>query len=146
MYYCCTKIFLQIILWKYFPGILQLHVSGWQIYLTVIPWTEEPGGLQSIVSQRVRHGWSDLAYMHTISTLLISMFLNYLIWMKQRIDDYFSCFCLLFCFKTYLMWWWSSKKFCINNIFLKMLKVNPGPKVPHSSDIITHHISFYRMT
>ena len=26
-----------------------------------IPWTEEPGGLQSVRSQRVRHDWSDLA-------------------------------------------------------------------------------------
>ena len=25
------------------------------------PWTEEPGGLQSMGSQRVRHDWSDLA-------------------------------------------------------------------------------------
>ena len=25
------------------------------------PWTEEPGGLQSIESQRVGHNWSDLA-------------------------------------------------------------------------------------
>jgi len=24
-----------------------------------IPWTEEPSGLQSMGSQRVRHGWSD---------------------------------------------------------------------------------------
>ena len=23
-----------------------------------IPWTEEPGGLQSMGSQRVRHGWA----------------------------------------------------------------------------------------
>ena len=29
-----------------------------------IPWTEEPGCLQSIGSQRVRHTWSDLAHMH----------------------------------------------------------------------------------
>ena len=27
-----------------------------------IPWTEEPGGLQSIGSQRVRHDWSDLEH------------------------------------------------------------------------------------
>ena len=27
-----------------------------------IPWTEEPGGLQSIGLQRVRHDWSDLAH------------------------------------------------------------------------------------
>ena len=26
-----------------------------------IPWTEEPGGLQSTGSQRVGHDWSDLA-------------------------------------------------------------------------------------
>ena len=29
-----------------------------------IPWTEEPGGLQSIVSLRVGHDWSDLAHMY----------------------------------------------------------------------------------
>ena len=29
-----------------------------------IPWTEEPSGLQSIGSQRVRHDWSNLARMH----------------------------------------------------------------------------------
>ena len=26
-----------------------------------IPWTEEPGGLQPVRSQRVRHDWNDLA-------------------------------------------------------------------------------------
>ena len=38
-----------------------------------IPWTEEPGGLQSIGSQRVVHDWGDLAHIahsHT-STLLL---------------------------------------------------------------------------
>ena len=30
-----------------------------------IPWTEEPGGLQSIGSQRVRQDWSDCTHMHT---------------------------------------------------------------------------------
>ena len=29
-----------------------------------IPWTEEPGGLQSMGSQRIGHDWSNLAYMH----------------------------------------------------------------------------------
>ena len=29
-----------------------------------IPWTELPGRLRSIGSQRVRHDWSDLAHMH----------------------------------------------------------------------------------
>ena len=31
-----------------------------------IPWTEEPGGLQSIGSQRVRHAWSDLTHAHIL--------------------------------------------------------------------------------
>ena len=29
-----------------------------------IPWTEEPGGLQSMGLQRLRHDWSDLACQH----------------------------------------------------------------------------------
>ena len=29
-----------------------------------IPWTEEPGGLQSMGSQRVGHNWSDFARTH----------------------------------------------------------------------------------
>ena len=29
-----------------------------------IPWTEEPGGLQPIESQRIRYNWSDLACTH----------------------------------------------------------------------------------
>ena len=31
-----------------------------------IPWTEEPGWLQSTGSQRVGHNWSDLAHAHTL--------------------------------------------------------------------------------
>ena len=34
------------------------------------PWTEEPGGVQSIGSQRVRHNWSDLAHTHTQWTII----------------------------------------------------------------------------
>ena len=30
-----------------------------------IPWTEDPGGLQSTGLQRVRHDWSDLAHAHS---------------------------------------------------------------------------------
>ena len=32
-----------------------------------IPWTERADGLQSMRLQRVRHEWSDLAYMHTLT-------------------------------------------------------------------------------
>ena len=34
-----------------------------------IPWTEEPGGLQSVRSQRVGHDWSDLACTHAYPQL-----------------------------------------------------------------------------
>ena len=32
------------------------------------PWTEEPGGLQSMGPQRVGHNWSDLAHTHILQT------------------------------------------------------------------------------
>ena len=53
-----------------------VHSQGWEdpleegmathfsILAQRTPWTEEPDELQSIVSQRVRHDWSDLAHMH----------------------------------------------------------------------------------
>ena len=31
----------------------------------IIPWTEEPGGLQCMGSRRVRHDWSDLVHTYT---------------------------------------------------------------------------------
>ena len=36
-----------------------------------IPWTEEPGGLQSTGLQGVRHDWSDLACMHIRNCLIV---------------------------------------------------------------------------
>ena len=39
-------------------------ILAWRIL-----WTEKPGGLHSMGSQRVRHGWSDLVCMHASSTL-----------------------------------------------------------------------------
>ena len=38
-----------------------------------IPWTEEPGGLHSIRSERVRHNWSNLACTHNYPSFLSSM-------------------------------------------------------------------------
>ena len=38
----------------------QSSILAWRI-----PWTEEPGGLQSMRLQRDRHDWSDLVHMHT---------------------------------------------------------------------------------
>ena len=56
---------------------MRVHLLGWEdpleegmatdssIFLPgESPWTEEPGGIQSKVSQRVGHNWSDLARTH----------------------------------------------------------------------------------
>ena len=42
-----------------------------------IPLTEEPGRLQSIWSQRVRHDWSNLAYLHITLYHIIKIQLKY---------------------------------------------------------------------
>ena len=41
-----------------------------------IPWTEEPGELQSIGSQRVGHDCSDLACMHAMGSTISLLFLG----------------------------------------------------------------------
>ena len=41
-----------------------------------IPWTEEPGGLQFMESQRVRHDWSDLAQHITFKCSQINISLD----------------------------------------------------------------------
>ena len=53
------------------PGWADSLEEGMAIHFNIlacrIPWTEEPGGLQSMGSQRVGHDWSDLAQHSTIS-------------------------------------------------------------------------------
>ena len=49
------------------PGLGQTpgggHGNPLSIFAWTLPWTEEPGELQSIGWQRVRHDWSDLAHV-----------------------------------------------------------------------------------
>ena len=45
-------------------GVLQEMATHFSILVHRIPWIEEPGGPQSVGSQRVRHNWIDLACMH----------------------------------------------------------------------------------
>ena len=42
-----------------------LYQRNGSILAWEIPWTEKPGGLRSIGSQRVGHEWSNLAHAHT---------------------------------------------------------------------------------
>ena len=45
--------------------VIYSSILAWRI-----PWTEEPGGLQSMGLQRVRHDWSDLTYSFTLTNSL----------------------------------------------------------------------------
>ena len=53
----------KLYLRKYIQAIMAPHSStlAWRI-----PWMEEPGGLLSIGSHRVRQDWGDLACMHAL--------------------------------------------------------------------------------
>ena len=50
------------------PWVRKIRGEGIGTHFSIlawrIPWTEEPGGLQSMGLKRVRHGWSDLAHIH----------------------------------------------------------------------------------
>ena len=57
------------------PGLGRLpgggHGNPLQYSCLENPGTEEPGGLHSIGSQRVRHDWSDLAHMYDFDKVII---------------------------------------------------------------------------
>ena len=44
---------------------------AWQPTPVFLPWTEEPGGLQSLGSQWVEHDWSDWEHMQTFIYILL---------------------------------------------------------------------------
>ena len=52
---------------------IHCSITAWRI-----PWTEEPGGLQSLGSWRVGHGWRDLACLHCSYMCCINFVTNYL--------------------------------------------------------------------
>ena len=54
-----------------------------------IPWTEHPGGLQSMGSQTVKHDWSDLAHMQFQHVVIIWCFLIY----RFTPTSFFVCSC-----------------------------------------------------
>ena len=61
-----------------YPGSGRFLGGGMTTHSSILPWriswTEEPDGLQSIGSQRVRHDWSDLAYTHQGNLLQVIKF------------------------------------------------------------------------
>jgi len=53
-----------VIINSWYNSYMEGMVTHSSILAWRIPWTEEPGGLQSIASHRVGHDWSDLAPIH----------------------------------------------------------------------------------
>ena len=49
-----------------------------------IPWTEEPGGLQSIGSKRIRHKWSSLTQTLFFPSFL-NLEMNFPLWFKKSL-------------------------------------------------------------
>ena len=64
-----------------------------RIFSWRIPWAEETGGPQSIGSQRVGHGWSDLACMHAY--IYVDLFLDSIL---------FHLFLCLSLFHYHIVW------------------------------------------
>jgi len=63
------------------------HGNPPSILVWRIPWTEEPGGLQSIGSQRVRHNWSNLECMHVSQMQFLKCLLRASCWINMRKGD-----------------------------------------------------------
>ena len=57
-----------------------------------IPWTEEPGGLQSMELQRVRHSWSDLASTQDANALTFPQELRSLLTLEGLLASSQLCF------------------------------------------------------
>ena len=65
--YTASQLFLNFIVMSFTLRQVPLE-EGMAVHSNIlawrIPWTEEPGGLQSMGSQRVRHDQNDLAHTH----------------------------------------------------------------------------------
>ena len=69
----------EMLLWSLsWEDLLEKHTATHSSILAQrIPWTEAPGRLQSIGSQRVRHEWSNQACMHAAHTICLNFTLIY---------------------------------------------------------------------
>ena len=82
-----------------------------------IPWTEEPGGLQSMGSQRVRHNWE---HTHThyldIPQFIYALIYSKISWLFPSVINYeWSCYkhlCAGFCVEVSFQFPWVDAKEC----------------------------------
>ena len=79
--------------WSSTPGLRRSSGGGHGgplLYscLDGFPWTEEPGGLHSIGSQKVRHDWSNLARIHAYEIVISCAFK--VIWKMHETNTLFA--------------------------------------------------------
>ena len=68
----------EMLLWSLSWEDLEKHTATHSSILAQrIPWTEDPGRLQSIGSQRVRHEWSNRACVHIALMICLNFTLIY---------------------------------------------------------------------
>ena len=71
--------------WEYpLEKVMATHSS---VRALRIPWTEEPGGLQSLRPQRVRHDWVTNTHTHTHMFVLFQIIFHYVFsrWSRVRL-------------------------------------------------------------
>ena len=90
-----------------------------------IPWTEEPGGLLSTGSQRIRHDWSDLARAHSCATAFDSIKSTASIFFILCLPESISRLFLVLCFPNWMTSVPSQKGSCIQSTvpFIKFKRI-----------------------
>ena len=115
-----------------------------------IPWREDPGGLQSLGSQRVGHDWKDLACMHTRGCVAISAYqLSCWIYVCRVVCSVpLPSFPLTTggkCFIFPLNWWYSSHDGNCLRVWVKDPKWETSTQ-EHYSFKIRHHVTKKHVT
>ena len=113
----------------------QVRSLGWEVPLEKemathssilawgIPWMEEPGGLQSMGSQRVRHNWA--SSLHFTSLYVITVVLNFSVQLCTSEQVYLCILktCWTHSFENFF-WYKFFKIFCV---FYNQVIVKQGP-------------------
>ena len=113
-----------------------------------IPWTEKPGRLQSMRSQRVGHDWAIFTSLHFTS---LSSFIVLWIKLDFRLSAVYSCEPLVspthgyqhpstcFCLRVYLLPNAHTLKDCQNYYYLYYYQITCNFKASHLKMLIRYH-------
>ena len=92
---CQSKVILFLL--RTFQTLEKGMATHSSILAWIIPWTEEPGGLQSMGSQRVRHDWSDWAQHSTEISSTHAVPLIFLDSQRKHVPAHLAAVCAAAC-------------------------------------------------